>query len=157
MLKVRGGIMLKNNVLISSVLCKKYNTENDSIEQILSNVKIDENSKANFCYYLEAKIQDEEKYHIYIFLRNEKRYSYIGEFTIPQDGDSNIKSYRIVYNMNNFYFPDTGEFEFIVFGFKEEESKVYDDDDKNCIYNKIKDKENNILDVSKFNVYRFQY
>ena len=67
-------------------------------------------------------------------MRNEKRYSNIGEFAIPQDGDSNIKSYRIVYNINNFYFPDTGEFEFIVFGL-EEESKDYDDDNKNCIYN----------------------
>lgn len=80
MLKVRSGMMLKDNVLISSVLCKKYNTENDSIEQILSNVKIDENSKANFCYYLEAKIQDEEKYHISLI----RKVKYKQNFTIKK-------------------------------------------------------------------------
>lgn len=153
--------MLKNKLLVSAILCKNYNSESNSIENILTVVETNKDLEASFNLYLNIKHIGETKYHVFTYLRSDNKFRHIGDFKVPDEeinSNDGILDYKLVYNLADFDFPSRGQYEFIVFAITEDEyqdllHRVSEEDEKQAVYEYLTiDEDNNAFDTIVFEV-----
>lgn len=166
--------MLTNKLLVSAILCKNYNSESNSIENILTVVETNKDLEASFNLYLNIKHIGKTKYHIFTYLRNDNKFRHIDDFKVPEEDinkDDEMLDYKLVYTLADFDFPSRGQYEFIVFAIDDDEyqnllndvlkeddyqdllNRVLEEDEKQAVYEYLtKNEDNNVFDTIIFEV-----
>lgn len=155
---------MSSKVFAKAILCKKYNYEEDSIENILSQIEVTNDMKSSFYLYLSAKILNDttsnDFFRVLIFIKTENMIREIGNFKIPideQDRDRDMFEYRVIFNMEDFDFPCVGKYNMDICFVKEEDYQKFtttnaDSDQANPSYKLLEKNDENLLDRIVFDV-----
>lgn len=159
---------MSSKVFAKAILCKKYNYEEDSIENILSQIEVTNDMTSSFYLYLSAKILNDttanDFFRVLIFIKTENMIREIGNFKIPideqdrdRDRDRDMFEYRVIFNMEDFDFPCVGKYNMDICFVEEEEYQKFitdneNGDQSNSSYKLLKKNDKNLLDRVVFDV-----
>lgn len=149
------------NIQASGLLCKNFNSETNSIENIIDIIEVDKDLKARFHIYLQVKIFDENNYHLIVLFKSETKLRIIGELDIPEDKiereKNKVINYKIVYNMNEFSFLNRGNYEMEIYAIEKNEFYINMNHKEGEVsiqelYSFLNTNASNLLDIVPFRV-----
>lgn len=157
------NINMENKVSGNFILCNHFDENDNTISGIFDNLYLANDLKANFCAILQINVYShkdyrEDKYHLYVFLRENKNNNfnilYLGKFSLPPNdekehtNDQHSHRHRQTYNFVDFYFLTTGSYTFECYV---SEEKISDNVEIGNLYQQLREK-SSLLDTLTFNV-----